>query len=214
MFRFYLICQAKLYLKGDQDFCSIASHNKYAFIGTIDVPPNDAGSVTVPITPKIVGKVNVEVVVIGTNPRIDGDSVMDAVRRRLLIVVSPLVCRCQATCKRTHQLQTLLAQQCWELLRPCWQCCASGCNNSQHCWEGYHPFVNQVLYVCVAPTMLEDLRRSCANGSTIVTFRFRDHGTNERNVGICWLKSLAGSNLCATTRNNTQQHAKTRNNTQ
>ena len=139
---------------------------------------------------------------------------MDAVRRRLLIVVSPLVCRCQATCKRTHQLQTLLAQQCWELLRPCWQCCASGCNNSQHCWEGYNSFVNQVLYVCVAPTMLKDLRRSCANGSTIVTFRFRDHGTNERNVGICWLKSLTGSNLCATKRNNTQKHATTRNNMQ
>ena len=36
-------------------------------------------------------------------------------------------------CKRTQQLPTLLAQQCWELLRACWQWCANGCNNSQLC---------------------------------------------------------------------------------
>ena len=28
-----------------------------------------------------------------------------------------------------------MAQQCWELLRLCWQWCAHGCNNSQHCWD-------------------------------------------------------------------------------
>ena len=95
MFRFYLICQAKLYLKGDKDFCSIASHNKYAFIGTIDVPPNDAGSVTVPIIPKIVGEVNVEVVVIGTDPSFVGaNTEMDGVKKLLLVVVSLLVCCC------------------------------------------------------------------------------------------------------------------------
>ena len=27
------------------------------------------------------------------------------------------------------------AQQCWELLRTCWQWCANGCNNSQQCWD-------------------------------------------------------------------------------
>ena len=30
---------------------------------------------------------------------------------------------------------------------------------------------------------------------------------NKRNVGSCWLKSLTGFKLCATTRNNIQQHA-------
>ena len=30
----------------------------------------------------------------------------------------------KATCKRTEQLSTLLGQQCWELLGPCWQWCA------------------------------------------------------------------------------------------
>lgn len=91
MFRFYLICQVKLYLKGDKDFCSIASDNKYALIGIINVPPNDAGSVTVPIIPKIVGEVNVEVMAIGTIPGI-GTAGTDAVRKRLLVVVSLFVC--------------------------------------------------------------------------------------------------------------------------
>lgn len=93
MFRFYLICQVKLYLKGDKDFCSIASDNKYEFIGIINVPANDAGSVTVPIIPKIVGEVNVEVMAIGTIPGLGGATGgMDAVRKPLLVVVSLLVC--------------------------------------------------------------------------------------------------------------------------
>jgi len=93
MFRFYLICQVKLYLKGDKDFCSIASDNKYAFIGVINVPPNDAGSVTVPIIPKIVGEVDVEVMAIGTIPGMPGATGgIDAVRKRLLVVVSLLLC--------------------------------------------------------------------------------------------------------------------------
>ena len=41
----------------------------------------------------------------------------------------------KAACKRTQQLLTLLLQQCWELLRACWQWCANGCNNSQQCWN-------------------------------------------------------------------------------
>lgn len=93
MFRFYLICQVKLYLKGDKDFCSIASDNKYEFIGIINVPANDVGSVTVPIIPKIVGEVNVEVMAIGTIPGSVGATAgMDAVRKPLLVVVSLLVC--------------------------------------------------------------------------------------------------------------------------
>ena len=38
-------------------------------------------------------------------------------------------------CKLTQQPPTLLRQQCWELLRACWQCCANGCNNSEQCWD-------------------------------------------------------------------------------
>ena len=38
-------------------------------------------------------------------------------------------------CKQTQKLPMLLAQQCCELLRPCWQWCANRCNNSQQFWD-------------------------------------------------------------------------------
>ena len=41
----------------------------------------------------------------------------------------------KAAFKRTQQLPALLRQQCWELLRACWQWCANGCNNFQQCWD-------------------------------------------------------------------------------
>ena len=33
------------------------------------------------------------------------------------------------------QLPTLVGQQCWGFLRPCWQWCINGWKNSQHCWD-------------------------------------------------------------------------------
>ena len=47
---------------------------------------------------------------------------------------------------------------------------------------------------------------SCANGSNIVALRFGDNGTKEM-LGVVGWKSLTGFKLCATTRNNIQQHA-------
>ena len=38
--------------------------------------------------------------------------------------------KCQASCKWMQQPPTLLDQHCVELLCPCWQWCAKGCNNS------------------------------------------------------------------------------------
>ena len=35
--------------------------------------------------------------------------------------------------KRTQQLPILSGQQCWQLLRSCWQWCPNGRNNSQYC---------------------------------------------------------------------------------
>ena len=46
-------------------------------------------------------------------------------------------------CKRMQQLSTLLGQQCWMLLRPCWQWCANGCNISQQCW-GLHCIMGRI----------------------------------------------------------------------
>ena len=54
----------------------------------------------------------------------------------------------------------------------------------------------------LAPTVLEEpckrIQHCCA------TLR---RSRNKRNVESCWLKSLTGFKLCATTRNNIQQHA-------
>ena len=44
-----------------------------------------------------------------------------------------VACMLAVVCKRMQQLPTMLRQQCWELLRACWQWCANGCNNSQQC---------------------------------------------------------------------------------
>ena len=62
----------------------------------------------------------------------------------------------KAACKRAQS--TLLAQQCWELLRACWQWCANGYNNSQQVGD----------LPCIA------------------TLRFGDHGTKKMFVS-CWL---------------------------
>ena len=45
----------------------------------------------------------------------------------LEVVVSVLV----VVCKLVQQLPTLVGQQCWESLCPCWWWCANGCSNSQ-----------------------------------------------------------------------------------
>ena len=37
---------------------------------------------------------------------------------------------------QTHaKIPNIVAQQCWELFRPCLQWCTNGCNNSQQCWD-------------------------------------------------------------------------------
>ena len=43
------------------------------------------------------------------------------------VVVPVLV----VVCERVQQLPTLVGQQCWESLCPCWWWCANGCSNSQ-----------------------------------------------------------------------------------
>ena len=108
----------------------------------------------------------------------------------------------QAPCKRAQQLPTLL--------RACWQWFSNGCNNSQQVWD-LHCIVGRVQPISlrnpcvmsvVAPKMLEELCKRIQH--CCATLR---RSRNKRNVGSCWLKSLTGFKLCATTRNNIQQHA-------
>ena len=81
--------QAKLYLKGDKHFCSIAADDKLALIGVVNIPAKDARSVAVPIVPKKIGGIRVEVssilqIKIG-NSYIN--SAGDAVRKTLFVLV-------------------------------------------------------------------------------------------------------------------------------
>ena len=84
--------QAKLYIKGDKHFCSIAADDKLALIGKVDIPANDARSVAVPIVPKRIGEIQVQVssilqIKIGNSYL---NSAGDAVIRTLLVVVCVL----------------------------------------------------------------------------------------------------------------------------
>ena len=45
------------------------------------------------------------------------------------------VCSVYTSRLRLRENERNNSQQCWELLRTCWQRCANGCNNSQQCWD-------------------------------------------------------------------------------
>ena len=79
----------KLYLKGDKDFCSIAVDRKLGLIGLVIVPANDARSVAVPIVPKRIGEIEIEV---SSILQVKLDNIFmnvagDAVKRKIFVVV-------------------------------------------------------------------------------------------------------------------------------
>ena len=127
-----------------------------------------------------------------------------------------VACMLAVVCKRTQQLPTLLAQLCWELLRPCWQWCVNRCNNSQQCWDlqclvGRKQPIRLwrpcVRCACVAPTMLEALCKRVQH--YCVTLR---RSRNERNVGCVGSKVWPVSNFAQqlpTTSNKMQQGVQT-----
>ena len=84
--------QAKLYLKGKKHFCSIAADDKLALIGVVNIPANDARSVAVPIVPKKIGDIGVQVssilqIKIGNSYM---NSAADAVTKTLFVLVCAL----------------------------------------------------------------------------------------------------------------------------
>ena len=85
-------CQAKLYIKDDKDFCSIAANGKLSLIGVVNVPANDTRSVAVPIVPRKIGEIQIEVSSILQIKF--GNSYMnshgDTVKKTLLVLVCTL----------------------------------------------------------------------------------------------------------------------------
>ena len=112
-------------------------------------------------------------------------------------------------CKRTQQFPKLLGQQCWELLRPCWQWYANGSNNSRQCWD-LQCFVGRIRSIrlwrpCVmrvrGPNNVENLfkwiQHCCAE---------LRRSRNKGNVGTLLAQNI---DRFQTLRNNSQQHKTT-----
>ena len=93
--------------------------------------------------------------------------------------------RCKAACKRTQQLPTLLHQQCWELLRPCWQWRANGCNNSQQCWD-LQRIVGRIQPISLCNSCPIKVHGPNNVGRAVQTDRFSNHGTKERLGVVIW----------------------------
>ncbi|KAK2565794.1 Complement C3 [Acropora cervicornis] len=81
--------RAKLYIKGDKDHCSIAAKGQSAFIGFVDLQPNEAKSVVAPIVPKRTGEIPIQVDAV-FQIKFNGNFLNtfgDSVKRKLLVVV-------------------------------------------------------------------------------------------------------------------------------
>ena len=100
------------------------------------------------------------------------------------------------------------SQHCWELSSACWQWCAKGCNNSQQRWD------LQCIMGRIQPIRLckpsevrvrgpNNVERAVQTGQIQNFCATLQRSWNKRNIGIrsCWMKSLTGFKLCATTCN-------------
>ena len=107
-------------------------------------------------------------------------------------------------CIPMQQLPTILAQQCWKLLRSCWQWCAYGCTNSQQCWpnnagsccvsvsSGVRTVATTPNYV--GPTML----RPVVHHRMDTTHKILETMYNARAwPQQCWKSSANESNIAA-----------------
>ena len=115
----------------------------------------------------------------------------------------------RAACKRTQQLPTLFDQQCWELLRTCWQRCVNGCNNSQHCWD-LQCIVGRIQPIILLRPCVMSARGSSNVGRAVQTdptfLRYTSAITEQKK---CWELLAEKSDRFQTLHNNTQQHPTT-----
>ena len=115
----------------------------------------------------------------------------------------------QAACKRAQQLPTLLRQQCWELLRACWQWCANGGNNSQRVWD-LQCIVGRTQPIGLCDPCVISVRGPYNVGRTVQTdptlLRYASAITEQKK---CWELLAETFDRFQTLRNNTQQHPTT-----
>ena len=118
----------------------------------------------------------------------------------------------KAACKRTQQLPaTLLHQQCWELLRACWQWCSNGYNKSQQCWD-LQCIVGRIQSISLCKPCVMSVRGPSNVGRAVQTdptlLRYASTITEQKK----WLELLAEKfNWFQTLPNNRQQHPTTYN---
>ena len=117
--------------------------------------------------------------------------------------------RGKAACKGTQQLPTLLCQQCWELLRACWQWCPNGCNNSQQCWD-LQCIVGRIQPISLCKPCIMSVRGPNNVGRAVQTdptlLRYASAITEQKK---CWKLLAEKFDRFQTLRNNTQQHPTT-----
>ena len=115
----------------------------------------------------------------------------------------------KAACKRTQQLPTLLAQQCWELLPACWQWCANGCNNFQQCWD-LQCIVGRIQTISLCKPCVMSVRGPNNVGRAVQTdptlLRYASAITEQKK---CWELLAEKFDRFQTLRSNTQQHLTT-----
>ena len=102
-----------------------------------------------------------------------------------------------------------MAQQCWELLRLCWQWCANGCNNSQHCWD-LQCIVGRIEPISLCKPCVMSVRGRNNVGRAVQTdptlLRYASVITEQKK---CWELLAEKFDWFQTLRNNMQQGVQT-----
>ena len=98
-------------------------------------------------------------------------------------------------------------QQCWELLRACWQWCANRCNNSQQCWD-LQCIVGRIQPISLCKLCVMSVRGPNNAGRAVQTdptlLRYASAIKEQKK---CWELLAEKFDRFQTLCNNSQQHA-------
>ena len=101
------------------------------------------------------------------------------------------------------------SQQCWELLRACWQWCANGCNNSQQCWD-LQCIVGRIELISLCKPCVMSVRGPNNVGRAVQTDpTLLCYASAIREQKKCWQLLAVKFDRFQTLRNKMQQHPTT-----